>query len=91
MKISDIITERKDFAVNGNDAAKIARTAKQAAQMYKDADSGARDNFDAKAARKKVRHQYGVELVDDFVDTLELPNAENDTDKQLSMFSKDNR
>ena len=91
MKIRDIIKERKDFAVQGNSAAKIARTAKQAAQTFKDADHGAGADFDSKAARKKVRDMYGVELVDDFVDVLELPNAEKDTDKQMSMFSKDNR
>ncbi len=34
---------------------------------------------------------YGMQLVDDFLDVLELPNAENDTDKEMSMFSKDNR
>ena len=91
MKISDIITERKNASVNGNDTAKIARTAKQAAKAYKDADKGAIDHADPAAARKRARELYGVEIVDDFVDVLELPNSENDTDKQQSMFSKDNR
>lgn len=91
MKIRDIIIERKNAAVNGNDTAKIMRSAKQAVKAFNDADKGAIKNFDPKKQRKKVRELYGVELVDDFVDVLELPNSENDTDKQLSMFSKDNR
>ena len=91
MKITEIITERQDFSVNGNENATIARTAKEAASKFKDADKGAGESFDPKKARQKVRDMYGVELVDDFVDVLELPNAEKDTDKEMSMFSKDNR
>ena len=91
MKITEIITERQDMPVNGNDTACIARTSKEAVKMFKKADKGAKANFDPKKAREKVRDLYGVELVDDFIDVLELPNAEKGTDKEMSMFSKDNR
>jgi hypothetical protein len=93
MKIRDIITEgssRTDAPTVGNAHAKIARSAKQAAAFYFDADKGAIEDFDPKEARKRVRELYGVELVDDFVDNLELPNG-HDTDKAMSMFSNDMR
>ena len=91
MKIRDIIIERKNATKVGNDKATIARTAKQASATFDGADKGAIDGFYSKKARKKVRDMYGVELVDDFVDVLELPNGEKDTDKAMSMFSKDQR
>lgn len=91
MKIKEIITERSDFAVYGNDTAKIVRTPKQATKAYTTAEKGAIKNFDPKKARRHARNMYGVELVDDFVDVLELPNNENETDKAMSMFSKDQR
>ena len=40
MKIRDIITERKDATKVGNDAAKISRTAKSAAERFITADNG---------------------------------------------------
>lgn len=94
MKIRDIIQEghsRRKAPTVGNDKAKIARSAKQAAKAFVDAEVGAIKDIDVKKARKKVRELYGVELVDEFLDVLELPNGESDTDKQMSMFSKDMR
>ena len=92
MKIRDIITERKDAAKTGNENAKIARTAKKAKQQFKDADKGhGKRTDDVAHLLAHVRDMYGVELVDDFVDVLELPNAENDTDKETSLLSSDNR
>ncbi len=93
MKINEIVTEHKRTNAEpcGNDAAKIARNPKDATSLFNKADKGAQEKFNAKKARKKVRDMYGVELVDDFVDVLELPNAEGTTDKEMSMFSKDNR
>ena len=89
-----MIAERNDAAIVGNDAAKIARTAKQAEETFIKADKGGdgvkgHDNVQHHLAH--IRAMYGVEIVDDFMDVLELPNAENDTDKQQSLFSKDNR
>ena len=94
MKIRDIITEggaRSDAPKVGNDKAKIARSSKVAAQMHDNAEEGARKEFDAKEARKRVRDLYGVELVDDWVDMLERPNGEHDTDKAESLLSTDMR
>jgi len=93
MKIRDIVEgkKRSNAPITGNSAAKIARSAKQAAQTYVDADKGAIEKFDSKKARKRAREMYGVELVDEFIDVLELPNGEKDTDKQMSMFSSDMR
>ena len=85
------INERKDAAVLGNEKASIQRTAKDAVKAFDDAEKGAIENHDPVANRERVRNMYGVELVDDFVDVLELPNAEDDTDKQMSLFSSDNR
>lgn len=93
MKIREVITERKDAAKVGNDSASIARTAKGAAQKFLDADKG-----DSPISHDEVRHllahvrdMYGVELVDDFLDVMELPNNVDSTDKQMGMFSKDMR
>ena len=105
MKINEIITEGKwksrtsnksnkrvdKVFVVGNEHAKIARTAKGAAKIHKDANVGAIEPNDPLENLKKVRDMYGMQLVDDFLDVLELPNAEGDTDKEMSMFSKDNR
>ena len=103
MKINEIITEGQwkassksnkrdsEVWVAGNEHAKIARTAKTAVKMHKDANVGALADNDPLANLKKVRDMYGMQLVDDFLDVLELPNAEGDTDKEMSMFSKDNR
>lgn len=105
MKIREIITEqfkhshkrksreKKVFHV-GNEHAKIARTSKEAAKQHKEANPGVEDRLsdnDSMENLRKVRDMYGVQLVDDFIDVLELPNAVNDTDKQMSMFSKDMR
>lgn len=94
MKIRDIITEggsRTNAPTVGNANAKIARSAKQAAAAFADADQGAIEDFDPKEARRRVRELYGVELVDDYLDVLELPNGEEGTDKAMSMFSSDMR
>ena len=94
MKIRDIITEgsnRTNAPTVGNAHAMIARSAKQAVSIFVDAEKGAIEDFDPKEARRKVRELYGVELVDDFLDVLELPNGEEGTDKEMSMFSKDMR
>ena len=103
MKIREIITERKfqksdkrkereDVVFHvGNEHAKIARTSKAAAKNFSDADKGAVEGVTAEVNLKKVRDMYGVQLVDDFIDCLELPNNIDDTDKQMSMFSKDMR
>ena len=92
MKIRDIITERKDAAQVGNDKATIARTSKSATKKFKDAEKGlGKRTDDVGHLLAKVRDMYGVELVDDFVDTLELPNAEKDTDKETSLLTSDNR
>ena len=103
MKINEIITESKwkksqksnkrdkEVWVVGNEHAKIARTSKRAVEIHKDANVGALDDTDSLENLKRVRDMYGMQLVDDFLDVLELPNAENDTDKEMSMFSKDNR
>jgi len=85
---------RHDVAKTGNDAAKIARTSKQAAEIFSNADKGGdgceRDES-VQDHLEHIRAMYGVEIVDDFLDVLELSNAEADTDKQQSLFSKDNR
>ena len=94
MKIRDIITEggsRTNAPTVGNANAKIARSAKQAAAAFPDADQGAIEDFDPKEARRRVRELYGVELVDEYLDVLELPNGEEGTDKAMSMFSTDMR
>ena len=92
MKIRDIITERKDATKVGNDAATIARTAKDAVEKFKKADTGIPpEHDDVHHLLAHVRDMYGVELVDDFVDVLELPNGEEHTDKAMSMFSDDMR
>ena len=91
MKIKDIILERDDAPVLGNELARITRSAKDAAKRYISADRGALDTGDSKENLRKVRELYGVELVDDFVDVLELPNNEQNTDKQESLLTKDNR
>ena len=103
MRINEIIVEGKFKRSNkrksredqvfhvGNEHAKIARTSKAAAKNFKDADRGAVDGVDPEVNLKKVRDMYGMQLVDDFIDVLELPNNINDTDEELSMFSKDNR
>ena len=103
MKINEIITEgrwqkghksnKRDEKVwiAGNEHAKIARTAKDAVKIHKEKDKGAVDGVDPYVNLQKVRDMYGMQLVDDFLDVLELPNAESDTDKEMSMFSKDNR
>jgi len=102
MRLHEIITEHWDrnhknkksdqqVWVVGNEHAKIARTAKDAVKMHKEKDNGIIDGVDARINLQKVRDMYGMQLVDDFLDVLELPNAENDTDKEMSMFSKDNR
>lgn len=93
MKITEIITERNQPSKVGNETAKIARSAKDAAKAFKTADKGAISTSDDQKRRGRidVRHMYGVELVDDFIDVLELPNGAEGTDKELSMFSKDNR
>ena len=86
-EITNVITER-------NDAATITRTAKQAAEIFDKADQGGdgceRDES-VQDHLKHIRAMYDVELVDDFLDVLELPNAEGDTDKQQSLLTKDNR
>ena len=94
MKIRDIITEggaRTNAPTVGNEKAKIARSAKQAAAAFADADQGAIEDFDPKEARRRVRELYGVELVDDYLDVLELPNGEEGTDKEMSVFNSDMR
>jgi len=93
MKITEIITERNNPNAVGNETAKIARSAKDAVKAFKTADKGALSTSDDKKqhGRKVVRQMYGVELVDDFIDVLELPNGHEGTDKEMSMFSKDNR
>ncbi len=94
MKIKDIIQEghaRRKAPTTGNAGALIRRSSKQATKAFVDADQGAIENFDPKEARRKVRELYGVELVDDFIDVLELPNGEEGTDKEMSMFSQDMR
>ena len=86
---------RVDAPTVGNDAAKIARSSKQAAATFNAANKGnggVDDNaHDVQDHLSGVRGRYGVELVDDFKDVLELPNSENETDEAMSMFSKDNR
>jgi len=94
MKIRDIIKEsspRTDAPKVGNEKAVISRSAKDAEVQFNTAQVGAISDFDPKEARKKVRDMYGMEFVDDFVDNIELPNSIHDTDKQMSMMSKDNR
>jgi len=103
MKIHEIIVEsafkkshkrksREDQVFHvGNEKAKLSRTSKAAAKNFKDADAGAIDGVTAEVNLKKVRDMYGVQLVDGFIDVLELPNNVDDTDKQMSMFSKDMR
>ena len=94
MKIRDIIKEgsnRSDTPIVGNEKAIVSRSAKDAETQFNNAQVGAISDFDPKEARKKVRDMYGMEFVDDFVDNIELPNSINDTDKKVSMFSKDNR
>ena len=95
MKIRDIITEgtaRQKAPTTGNDAAKIARSSKIAKQMFKDADKGHQMRTDDVGhLLAHVRAMYGVEIVDDWVDILEKPNGEHDTDKEQSLISKDMR
>jgi len=89
-----IIVERNDAAIVGNDSATIARTAKQAVELFDKSDKGGDGVKKGESVQDhlaSVRAMYGVEIVDDFMDVLELPNAEHDTDKQQSLFSKDNR
>ena len=106
MKIREIITEKKQGSwkrdsksdkrepqvfVVGNEHARIARSAKQAQDLLKDKDQGVIENDDPRANLEKVRNMYGMQLVDDFLDVLELPNGVEGTDDQMSMFSKDMR
>jgi hypothetical protein len=106
MRLQELITEKQqgswkrstkshkrdpDVWVAGNEHAKIARTAKCAVNLHLEKDKGAIEKSDPRKNLEKVRHMYGMQLVDDFLDVLELPNAEGDTDKEMSMFSKDNR
>lgn len=103
MKINEIIkegkfarsekrTDREDQVFHvGNEKAKISRTSKAASKNFKDADKGAIDGVSSDVNLKKVRDMYGVQIVNDFVDVLELPNNVDDTDKEMSMFSKDMR
>jgi len=91
-EIKNVIMERNDAAKVGNDAAVIVRSAKQAADGFEGADKGHQMRTDDVGhLLAHIRDMYGVEIVDDFVDVLELPNSEDDTDKQPSLFSKDNR
>lgn len=91
-EIKNVIMERNDAAIVGNDAAVIVRSAKQAADGFEGADKGHQMRTDDVGhLLAHIRDMYGVEIVDDFVDVLELPNSEDDTDKQPSLFSKDNR
>lgn len=92
MKIREVITERNNAAKTGNDTAKISRTSKAAEKQFKSADKGHQMRTDDVAhLLAHVRDMYGVEIVDDFVDVLELPNAEDDTDKAESLLSTDQR
>lgn len=106
MKIREIITEKKqgswdrdgksdkrepEVFVVGNEHARIARSAKQAKDLHADKDQGVIENDDARANLEKVRNMYGMQLVDDFLDVLELPNGIEGTDSEMSMFSKDMR
>lgn len=91
MKIRDIIVERKNATKVGNKTATIARTAKQAEKKFDTSDPGARDLGDPLSNLKRVRDMYGVELVDDFIDVLELPNNVDETDKETSLLTSDNR
>jgi len=92
MKIREIIKERKDAAKIGNDSATIARTAKGAAEKFKNADDGLPPGHDeVPHLLAHVRDMYGVELVDDFLDVMELPNNVDETDKAESLFSTDMR
>ena len=106
MKIREIITEKsqgswkrdsksdkraKEVFVVGNEHAKIARSAKQAVELHAEKDKGVIENDDARANLEKARTMYGMQLVDDFLDVLELPNGTEGTDDQMSMFSKDMR
>ena len=95
MKIRDIITEggrREPQPAVGNDDAIISRTTAQAVKHYDAANKGAIDmNHDVHSLLKKVRDMYGVEIVDDFKDTIERPDGEYNTDKEESLLSKDNR
>ena len=106
MKIREIITEKSqgswkrdgksnkrepEVFVVGNEHARIARTAKDAQDLLQDKDQGIIENDDARANLEKVRDMYGMQLVDDFLDVLELPNGVEGTDDEMSMFSKDMR
>lgn len=106
MKIREIITEKsqgswkrdgksakraKEVFVVGNEHAKIARSSKQAQDIHSEKDQGVIENDDARTNLEKVRDMYGMQLVDDFLDVLELPNGVEGTDDQMSMFSKDMR
>jgi hypothetical protein len=106
MKIREIITEKAQGSwkrekksdkrdpepwVVGNEHAKIARSAKDAAQMRDEKDKGFIEGDDARKNLERVRDMYGMQLVDDFLDVLELPNGIEGTDDQMSMFSKDLR
>ena len=105
MKIREVITEKqgswtrdsrshkraKEVFVVGNENAKIARSSKQAQELHNEKDQGVIENDDARKNLERVRNMYGVQLVDDFLDILELPNGIEGTDKAMSMFSKDMR
>lgn len=106
MKIREIITEKSqgswarekksdkrepEVFVVGNEHAKIARTSKDAQKMRDEKDKGFLEGDDARKNLERVRDMYGMQLVDDFLDVLELPNGIEGTDDQMSMFSKDNR
>ena len=103
MKINEIITEsnwhkghkrtKRDTKVwhVGNEHAKIVRNTKQANSHFCDSERGAIDACDPHINLEKVRDMYGTQLVDEFLDVLELPNGIEGTDDEMSMFSKDNR
>ncbi len=105
MKIREVITEKQGSWVRGkksdkrdpepwvvgNEHAKIARSAKDAQRIHGEKDQGVIEGDDPQANLQKVRDMYGMQLVDDFLDVLELPNGIEGTDDQMSMFSKDMR
>ena len=101
MKITEIIVEASGAdakrsenlkAVFANARAKISRTPKQAKKEYVATTKTKHPGFkNAEELVAKVGELYGVEPVDDFKDVLELPNGHESTDKEMSMFSKDNR
>jgi hypothetical protein len=80
MRLQELITEKQQGSW------------KRSTKSHKrDPDVWVAEKSDPRKNLEKVRHMYGMQLVDDFLDVLELPNAEGDTDKEMSMFSKDNR